>query len=309
MELYQLEAFEAIVLHGSFTKAAEALHLTQPAVTRQIASLEAELRTPLFDRLGRSVRMTTAGEALHRYAAHIVRLAHEARYAVADVNAGNAGRIALGASSTLATYVLPHLLRDFRHSHPRVEIAIQTGISAQILEQVRAGETDIALVTGDIQDALLVVSYLSDYETCVVVPPGHPLANRETVSASELAGNPLILMETGTNLRTYVDRLLNTAGGGEQVAMELDNVEAIKRMIEAELGISMLPEVAVRTEVADGRLRALKLTDVPRAKRRIALVYRRDKYLSLTLKAFMELLIQRLQTGSREKSPGSSQTS
>ena len=290
MELYQLEAFEAIVAHGSFTRAAEALHLTQPAVTRQIASLEAELKTPLFDRLGRTVQMTSAGEALHRYAENIVRLTQEARQAVADIGTGETGRIEVGASSTLATYVLPPLLRRFRQTHPRVEIAIQTGVSAQILERVRAGEADIGLVTGDIRDPLLHTIYLADYETCVVVPPGHALAQRESIRASELAGNPLILMETGTNLRTYVDRLLNAAGVAEQVSMELDNVEAIKRMIEAELGISMLPVVAVRTEVAAGRLVALRLRDVPRAKRRIALAHRRDKYLSAALKAFMELL-------------------
>ena len=290
MELYQLEAFEAIVAHGSFTRAAESLHLTQPAVTRQIASLEAELKTPLFDRLGRVVQMTSAGYALHDYAARIVRLAQEARQAVADVGTGETGRIEVGASSTLATYVLPPLLQKFRQTHPRVEIAIQTGASAQILERVRAGETDIGMVTGDVHDALLNTTYLANYETCVVVPPGHALAGRETVRARDLAGSPLILMETGTNLRTYVDRLLNAAGVAEQVALELDNVEAIKRMIEADLGISMLPVVAVRTEVLAGRLVALRLLDVPRAKRRIALVHRRDKYLSAALKSFASIL-------------------
>ncbi len=290
MELYQLEAFEAIVAHGSFTRAAEALSLSQPAVTRQIAGLEAELKTPLFDRLGRAVQMTAAGEALHRYAETMMRLSQEARQAVADVSAGEAGRVSVGASNTLATYVLPPLLRQFRQARPRVEIAIQTGVSAQILELVRAGEADIGLVTGEIRDPLLLTTFLAEYETRVVVSVGHPLARLTSVSASQLAGSPLILMESGTNLRTYVDRLLNEAGVEEQVALELDNVEAIKRMIEAELGISLLPEVAVRREVATGRLVALKLTDVPRAKRQIALVHRRDKYLSVALKAFMEML-------------------
>src|SRR5689334_5551811 len=98
MELYQLEAFEAVVAQGSFTRAAEALYLSQPAVTRQIAALEAELKTRLFDRLGRTVQMTAAGEALHRYAETIVRLAREAEHAVADIESGAAGRLAVGAS-------------------------------------------------------------------------------------------------------------------------------------------------------------------------------------------------------------------
>ena len=290
MELHQLESFEAVVACGSFTRAAEALHLTQPAVTRQIAALEKELRAPLFDRLGRTVQMTTAGEALHRYAESIVRLAREARQAVFDIESGGTGRIAVGASSTLATYMLPSQLRRFRESHPCVEIAVHTGVSARILGMVRANEADVGLVTGEVHDRVLTATALADYETVVVVPPSHPLAARSSISASELAGSPLILMETGTNLRTYVDGLLNAAGVEEQVTMELDNVEAIKRMIEAELGLSMLPEVSVSAEVAAGRLVALKLTGVPHARRRIRLVHRRDKYLSTALRAFMHLL-------------------
>lgn len=292
MELHQLEAFEAVVAHKSFTRAAEALYLTQPAVTRQIAALEAELKTRLFDRLGRTVQITTAGEALHGYAEQIVRLAREARHAVADIESCGTGRLAVGASNTLATYVLPPLLRRFRENHPRVEIAVHTGVSAQVLEMVRRNEADIGLVTAEVRDISLQVTALTDFETCVVVPPTHPLASRKSVGPEELAGNPLILMEAGTNLRTYVDRLLSAAGVAEQVALELDNVEAIKRMVEAELGLSLLPQVAVEREVEAGRLVALSLRNVPRAHRRIALVHRKDKYLSAAFRAFRELLTE-----------------
>lgn len=290
MELYQLEAFEAVAARGSFTRAAEALHLTQPAVTRQIAALETELHTRLFDRLGRTVQMTDAGQALHRYSEQIVRLEREAQHAVAEVGAGAAGRLTVGASSTLATYVLPSLLRTFRESHPRVEIAVHTGVSARVVEMVMTNEADLGLVTADVHERSLSSIVLTDYETRVVVYPAHTLANRHTISAAELAGSTLIHMESGTNLRTYVDRLLSAAGVEEQVAMELDNVEAIKRMIEAGLGISMLPEVAVRTEVESGRLVALPIADVPQAKRQIRLVRRQDKFFSASMKAFMDLL-------------------
>jgi DNA-binding transcriptional LysR family regulator len=251
------------------------------------------LRTPLFDRLGRTIRLTAAGEALHRYAEQIMRLSREARDAVSDIAAGAAGRLEVGASSTLATYVLPPLLRRFRETNTRIEIAISTGISARVVEMVREGRADIGLVTteANADDRLLQTMVLADYETCAVVPPGHPLAERVRVRAADLAGISLILMETGTNLRTYVDRLLSSAGVAEQVAMELDNVEAIKRMIEADLGISLLPRVSVQAEVAAGRLLALPLEGVPRGQRRIALVHRRDKYLSAALRAFIALLV------------------
>ena len=300
MELHQLEAFEAVAAHGSFTRAAEALCLTQPAVTRQIAALEAELRTRLFDRLGRTIRLTPAGEALHGYAEAILRMAREAREAVGEIETGAAGRLTVGASSTLATYVLPSLLHRFRAVHgARVEVAVHTGVSARILEMVRDGEADAGLVTsadgnapGLPADRTLTTTLLADYDTCLVVPAGHRLAERagHALHAADLAGTPLILMETGTNLRAYVDRLLSAAGVEEQISMELDNVEAIKRMIEAGLGVSLLPRVSVGVEVADGRLVTLPLADVPRARRRIALVYRRDKYLTAALRAFLALL-------------------
>src|SRR5579872_5806481 len=117
MELHQLEAFEAVALNRSFTRAADELCLTQPAVTRQIAALERELKTRLFDRLGRSVQLTTSGEALHRYSAEVLRLTREAERAVADVATGAAGRLAVGANSTTATYLLPPLLRRFRETN------------------------------------------------------------------------------------------------------------------------------------------------------------------------------------------------
>ena len=296
MQLHELEAFEAVARLRNFTRAAEALCVTQPAVTRQIAALESELKTRLFDRLGRTIRMTAAGEALHGYAEQILRLEREARESVADIEAGQAGRLTVGASSTLATYVLPALLRRFRESRGTgVEIAIHTGVSARILEMAREGDVDIGLVTVDAdegQDRLLQTTILADYETCLVLPAGHALAGRQgdAVRASDLSGIPLILMETGTNLRAYVDRLLSEAGVAEQVSMELDNVEAIKRMIEAGLGLSLLPRVAVRAEVEAGRLASLSLAEVPRARRRIALAYRRDKYLTASLREFIALL-------------------
>lgn len=290
MELYQLEAFEAVAHYRSFTRAAEALHITQPAVTRQIAALEAELKTRLFDRLGRSVHLTAAGETLHGYAESIVRLAREAGHAVADISAGVGGRLAVGASSTLATYYLPSLLRQFREAHPAVDLTVHTGISADIIQQVRTNHADLGIVAAELDDAAIASRALGEYETCVVVPPGHPLAAAEELTAAQLAGSPLILMEQGTNLRTYVDRLLSAAGVEEQVTMEMDNVEAIKRMIAAGLGISMLPAIAVAEEVAAGRLDALRLSGVPQANRQIRLIHRRDKYVSTAMSAFIHLV-------------------
>lgn len=296
MELHQLEAFAAVARERSFTRASLRLHLTQPAVTRAVAALENELRTRLFDRLGRSVQLTPSGETLLRYAERVLQLTEEAKAAVTDIETGSAGRLSVGASSTLATYILPPLLAKFRQAHPAVEIAIHTGISARIRARVHSGAADVGLVTtgpeedGTKSDPSMTILPLAELDTCVVLPPVHPLAGHDSLDAAVLLSGelPLLLMETGTNLREYAEGVF---GGGVIPAMELDNVEAIKRMITAGLGFSLLPELAVRTEVATGTLTALPLTNPsPRPGRRIELVYRRDKYLTAALRRFIALL-------------------
>jgi len=291
MDLHQLEAFVAVVERESFTRAAETLHLTQPAVTRQVAGLELELHTRLLERMGRRVQLTASGEALYRYATEILRLCQEAERVVADVASGAAGRLAVGASSTTATYILPPLLRHFRAAHPGVELSVHTGISARVVAMVRSNVVDVGIVTGLQHEDGLVRIPLAEYATVVVVYPEHPLArNAGPIATTDLQGSPLILMEEGTNLRSYVDRLLSAAGVEEQVTMELDNVEAIKKMIEAGLGISLLPLISVMSEVETGRLVVLPLIDVPSAQRRIAAIHRQDKYMGTALKAFLALL-------------------
>ncbi|WP_395137699.1 LysR substrate-binding domain-containing protein [Armatimonas sp.] len=298
MELRQLEAFATVARRASFTRAAEELHLTQPAVTRQIAALESELGVLLFDRLGKRIQLTSAGETLLGYAAHILRLTEESQEALAELAAGRAGRIAIGAASTLATYVLPALLTRFRQEYPGIELSLRTGLSARVRELVLSGVVDVGLVTTEGEpvesEGALQSESLGVYETVLTVPPGHALAARASATVAELAGEPLLAMTEGTNLRTYAEHVLADAGVAASVTMELDSVEAIKRMVEAGLGISLLPRVAVASEVAAGRLVALTLTGVPLPERHIVLLRRRDKHVTVPLLAFIGLATSRV---------------
>ncbi|WP_309712416.1 LysR substrate-binding domain-containing protein, partial [Armatimonas sp.] len=191
MELRQLEAFVTVARRASFTRAAEELHLTQPAVTRQIAALESELGALLFDRLGKSIQLTGAGETLLGYAEHILRLNDEAHEALSELAAGRAGRIAIGAASTLATYVLPPLLTQFRQEHPGIELSLRTGLSARVRELVLSGVVDIGLVTTEgepaEQEGVLISESLGAYETVLAVPPGHALATQPTATVTDLS--------------------------------------------------------------------------------------------------------------------------
>jgi DNA-binding transcriptional LysR family regulator len=205
MEFSQIETFLAVARTQNFTRAAEALFLTQPAVTRQVAALEAELKTRLFDRLGRGARLTTSGEIFLPYAERLVQLAQESKRAVLEVEAGVVGRLQIGASSTLATYVLPPLLKAFREAYPSVEIAIHTGVSARVREFVDKGSVDVGLVTTDVgseamRDTHLWSEPLTRFTTCVVVPPSHPLIGLPApLSVVALSDWPLVLMEYGAD--------------------------------------------------------------------------------------------------------------
>ncbi|MDE2127410.1 MAG: LysR family transcriptional regulator [Armatimonadetes bacterium] len=295
MELRQLEAFAAVVHSGSFTQAGEERFLSQPAITRQIAALEREFRTQLLNRSGRVATCTPAGEKLIEFAVPLLRLAADAKRAVADVNLGVAGRLSVGASVTAATYILPPLIQRYRERWPGVELSIHTGASAAVAAQVVAGTVDVGIVTGLQYGRAFKVTRLAVYPTVVVLYPGHRLAEQApsgnwALRLQDLAGAPLILMESGASLRTFVDRLLSTAGIQQQVTLELDNVEAIKHMIEARMGISLLPLVTVHREVQDGRLVAMALTDAPAAERELVAIQMPGRYTPRAVEAFLGVL-------------------
>jgi DNA-binding transcriptional LysR family regulator len=291
MELRQLEAFVSVAAEGGFTRASEALSLTQPAITRQIGGLEAELKVRLLDRLGRRVALTAAGEAFLPYASRVLQLVAEARQAIADVSGGTAGRLSVGVSSTAATYILPPILRRFHDCYPRVELSLRTGPSAHTVDVVAANIVDLGLVMDYEERPGIHVDVVGEYALSVVVHPEHALTRRkdEGVAVADLAGEATILMQTGANLRRMTDRIYAEGAVKPVIAMELDNVESIKKMIAARLGISILPQIAVDAEVSQGTLVSLPL-DGGLHRRPIAAVYREDKYLSSAMTAFLEIL-------------------
>jgi DNA-binding transcriptional LysR family regulator len=298
MEIRQLEAFVTVASEHGFTRAADRLALTQPAVTRQIGALEAELGARLLDRLGRRVELTAAGDALAGYASDILRLVAEARIAVADVRRGASGRLSIGASSTAATYLLPTILDTYRRAHPGVKLSVVTGPSPRVTEMVRAGSVDLGIVMDYTEQDGIDAVGVTEYAICLVVSPSHPLAScpsgRATSLDAVLSEMPLIVMQSGATLRGFVDKLLEQTESPPPISMELDNVESIKKMIEAGLGVSILPEIAVSAEVASGRLATVALSGLPGLRQRIAAIHRKDKYLSTAMTRFLAICTEEL---------------
>lgn len=256
MELRQLEAFVAVAAAQSFTRAADELSLTQPAVTRQILALEKELGTRLLDRLGRRVELTEAGRALHAYAGDMLRLADESRRVVADIAHGASGRLSIAASGTAATYLLPPILGRYRQCYPLVQLSLHTSPSARVAEQVAAGDFDVGIMMTLERRERLTTLPLGEYALAAILHPDHPLARSANhgVHPSALADYGFIAMQPGATLRRHVEQCFAEASVPLTVAMETDNVETIKKMVEARLGISVLPELAVTAEADAARL-------------------------------------------------------
>jgi DNA-binding transcriptional LysR family regulator len=301
LELRQLLALVTVAETESFTKAAEQLSLTQSAVTRQIAALENETHTRLFDRLGRTVVLTSAGRVLQGYAVEMLRLDTEAKHAVNDVRSGIGGKLALGASSTAAAYILPPLLQLFRRDRPGVDLSVLTGPSRRVAELVADNQVDIGMLMDEPTIGGLTSIKVADYSIALIVYPGHQLIEISRskplgVSLHDLGNVPLILMQPGASLRRSADEILEQSGTAPNISMELDNVEAIKKMIEQRLGVSLLPIMSVKDETASGNLVALPINAPNPPRPSIVIIHRADKYVSGAMQALIKLVADNIRT-------------
>jgi DNA-binding transcriptional LysR family regulator len=289
MELFQLRSFLRVAEEGSFTRAAEELYLTQPAVTQHVRALERELGVPLFDRTGRGAQLTPAGEALCRYARQSVALLAECRQVIADLESGAAGRLALGAGVTTSIFRLPGWLRAFGDAYPGVDVVVRTGRSREVAALALEREIDLGLVTSPVQHPDLRVAGLFEEEIVLVTPRGHPLADRR-LPLEELAEAPLILFPKSTGFREYLDRALAEAGVAARVKMESDSVEAIKSFVAVGLGVSFLPAAAVEAEVAAGDMARAEIAGLPALRRQTSVLHRFDRHLSAGARGFLAIL-------------------
>lgn len=255
MDMRQLRAFAAIAEAGTFTAAAERVHVTQAAISMQIRLLEEETGVRLFVRAPRGVVLTEGGERLLARARSILR-EHDA--ALAELHAlagGERGRLRLGsASAMVSTDPLPALLRDLRRAHANAEITVSSGTSDALVRAILAGELDAAFVSLPVVAAGIETERLGGDELVAIANPRHRLANARVVTAQALADEPLILGERGGNTRRLIDSFFQTEGVRPRVAMELSRLQAIKRMAEEGMGVGIVPSQSIKSEVTDGRL-------------------------------------------------------
>jgi DNA-binding transcriptional LysR family regulator len=289
MDLHKLRIFAVVAQTGNFTRAAEQLFMTQPTVSQQLALLEEQIGAVLIDRQRRRQRLTPAGEALLPYAERLLALADEAS-AATRAAAGLADRtLRLGIGHTLATYLLPELLRRYRLARPGSPVRISVGNTAELLGLLAGGAVELALVgTPAEHDEVETAEFMRD-RLVVIVAPDDAWSAREAVELDELRGRLLLVREPGSALYASVERLLGRDAVTGDGAIMLGETEAIKRCVEAGVGVALVQGIAVQREVAQGVLCALALHGGD-DQRRYLVARRRRVPLSPAARGLLELL-------------------
>jgi DNA-binding transcriptional LysR family regulator len=287
MQLGQVEGFVEVARRGNLSRAADALFITQPALTARIRALEVEIGTPLFRRGKRGMALTDAGRALLPYAERALSALRSGAELVGQFP--SEGELVLGAAPAVSTYVLPGLLTRYAAVHPGVRLVVRTGHSEEIVDMAVRGEIDVGLVR-ELHHPALEDRELYRDDLALVARPDHPLARRRHVRLDELREARLILFDRTSSFYEQTNALFRQAGALPRGVMELDNIDAAKQMVRAGLGVALLPATSIAGELGRGELRPIPLVGAPPIHRTIVAVRRRTDAPTTTAASFWDLL-------------------
>ena len=285
MELHQLRGFHEIARQGSFTKAADRLFLTQPAISLQLKALEA-----LLERGHKRIRLTPAGEILLRHTRAVLAELDSAQGEIASLRQELRGRLVIGTSDTNSTYVLPDVLRAYRESYPQVEVDIRNRMSTEVGRLVVDDEVDLGLATLPVRDRerLEESQALFTRQDVLICPADHALASRKQIALKAVAELPLLALEPGSTTRYLLDQSFREADLKPRVSMNLGSIEVIKRFVEIGFGVAIVPKISIGQEVANGHLHSVAVRGL--SPRPIGLVEHRGRRRSPAAAAFVEML-------------------
>lgn len=292
MDIHRLEVFCKVVELQSFTKAADAVCLTQPTVSEHIRALEEALGEKLVDRLGREIQPTPAGRILYRYARDIIQLRDEAIQAIEKYKGNLSGSLLIGASTIPGTYILPQVVGSFKTLYPSIQVTLRIASSSEIVDRIIEGGLEIGLIGARLDDRRILLEEVFSDELLLVVYPEHPWARRGSISIDEIVGEPFILRERGSGTRIVMNDLLETHGFSPsrlRLVAEMGSTEAVRQGIKAKIGISILSARAVAEDLERGTLFAVPLNDI-RFSRPFYLAHRKNRQLSPLCAAFLRHL-------------------
>ncbi|MFN8061927.1 MAG: LysR family transcriptional regulator [Vicinamibacterales bacterium] len=291
MDLRQLEILKAIAEAGSFTAAGDKLQVSQSAISRQILLLERELKEPLFVRRGRRVVITQAGESLVRLSGRVFGDIGDTLRQIADQQRHLSGVLRVAGGMTVCLYVLPQVLREYRRAHAQVDVRLVTGGTPRLVRELRAGAADIALLTLPIEGTDLVSMPVMREELLLVMRPDHPLAAKKRIVATDLVRQPFVLFEPHSNSRRVVDTFFGQANVEPRIVLETENVEILKALVRAGMGLTVIPYQAVAREVRGGQLACARIGGA-RLERETGWVYPRASRLPRTVEELMRAFDQ-----------------
>lgn len=289
MDLRRLEVFAKVAELGSFSRAAEALFLTQPTISEHVRALEVEVGLPLLDRLGRGATPTPAGRMMLDYAHRMLKLAEEARQAIDRFQGRMSGTLTVGASTIPGEYVLPGLLGQFKAKYPDITMSLRVSASREVSEWVDEGRVEIGVVGARPALRSLAARELMNDELVVVVPAGHAWASRRAIGLADVKSEPLVVREPGSGSREALERALHEAGtdlDAFRVAGEIGSTQAVKQLVRAGAGVTIISRRAVEDECRAGLVVCVKVRDLKIA-RSFYLVTHRERTRSPLAEAFV----------------------
>ncbi len=293
MELRHLRYFEAVARHSHVTRAAGELHIAQPALSKQVSQLEQELGVALFDRVGRNVRLTEAGEALLPHARAVLAQIDAARAEMAERIGLRRGRARIGTPPTVGTQLLPRALSAFNKHYPGIEIQLYESGIQTLLELLESGLADIAIATEPVDDPSLTVMPLFREELVVALHREHRLANRTSVALADLHDASWILSPSNYELREATIAACKRAGFRPRVVLDGGEMDTLIRLVAAGVGVALLPSLAIQNTCCE--MAVLRVSD-QKIERSLALVWRSDRVASPAARALREFMVEHLRS-------------
>jgi DNA-binding transcriptional LysR family regulator len=287
VDINQLEVLVAVAQEQSFSRAAERLHRTQPAISQSIRRLEEEIGETLFDRSSKDGTLTAAGRVLLDYAQQMLNLRQSAQASIKELSDLQRGKVHLSANEYTVMCLLP-IIRVFKDLHPHIKIEIKRSLASRIPSEVMGREVEIGVVSFNPNDPLITAVPVVTDELALLVSPEHPLAQRTSVSVRELGVETFIAHNVPSPYRERVVRTFEKHRTPLNISVEMPTLEAIKRFVEQKAGVALLPRLAAQAEIAAGSVVALVVPEM-RLERRLYLIYRKTGSLSHAAKAFLKI--------------------
>ncbi|CAN5497353.1 MAG: LysR family transcriptional regulator [Pyrinomonadaceae bacterium] len=287
MDINQLEVLVAVAQEQSFSRAAQTLHRTQPAVSQAIRRLEVELGEPLIDRSSKDGTLTAAGRVLHEYAQQMLNLRHGAQTAIKELKDLQRGKLTLSANEYTVMYLLP-VVPVFRARHPHIKVEVKRSLASRIPSEILGRDIEIGVVSYKPGDSVITSVPVRTDELALIVAPDHPLAGQEVVSVRALGAESFIAHNVPSPYREKVVRTFQKYKTPLNISMEMPTLEAIKRFVEQGMGVALVPRLAAQSELASKQVVALTVREM-RLERVIHLIYRKGATLSHAARAFLRV--------------------